>query len=283
MLECTHGAGWEHRQGGAVARQVVFAWAVHLYTASGAVLCAWALFAAIAGDFRRAWTLLFVTIFIDSTDGALARAARVKDVLPGFDGRRLDDIVDYLCWVFAPMVLLVQAGLLPAWATTAPILASAYGFGQAEAKTDDDYFLGFPSYWSLVGFYLYEFQTPPRYGIPLILVLSVLVFVPFRYPYPTQTRQLRALTLALGVPWAILVLALLLLLPDRPRGLATLSLYYPAYYAALTVALWWRRRTDTERGRWAVGRGSSGGGVPPPQQWRSGDDLGGATRERRER
>ncbi len=41
--------------GGVVAGRRVLAWGVHLYTASGAVLCAWALFAVFAGDYRRAW------------------------------------------------------------------------------------------------------------------------------------------------------------------------------------------------------------------------------------
>ncbi len=227
-----------------MAGRRALAWAVHLYTASGAVLCAWALSAVFAGDYRLAWLLLWVTVFIDSTDGPLARLARVGEVLPGFDGRRLDDIVDYLCWVFAPMVLLVQAGILPAWAAVAPLLASAYGFAQVEAKTEDDdhYFVGFPSYWSILGFYFYEFGASPRTAVPLTLAFSVLVFVPLRYPYPTKTRTLRPLTLGLGVPWALLTVWLATRLPERPTGPALLSLYYPAYYCLLTGALWLRRR-----------------------------------------
>lgn len=246
---------------GAVARRTVLAWLVHLYTASGAVLGALAILAVIAGDFRRAWLLLAVTVAIDATDGALARAARVAEVLPQFDGRRLDDIVDYLCWVFVPVILLVQAGLLPAWVAAAPLLASGYGFAQEQAKTDDDFFLGFPSYWSLVGFYLYLFDLSPRYGVPLILALSLLVFVPLRYPYPSKTRPLRRLTLALGAPWALLCLWLVAALPDRPRGPALLSLYYPAYYLVLTVALWWRWWAKAARGRPARPPTAGGGGL----------------------
>ena len=227
-----------------MAGRRALAWAVHLYTASGVVLCAWALAAVFAGDYRLAWLLLWATVFIDSTDGPLARLARVGEVLPDFDGRRLDDIVDYLCWVFAPMVLLVQAGILPAWAAVAPLLASAYGFAQVEAKTEDDdhYFVGFPSYWSILGFYFYEFGASPRTAVPLTLAFSVLVFVPLRYPYPTKTRALRPVTLGLGVPWALLTIWLAARLPERPTGPVLLSLYYPAYYCLLTAALWWRRR-----------------------------------------
>jgi phosphatidylcholine synthase len=230
-----------------VTLRTALAWAVHLYTACGAVLCAAALLAAGAGDFRRAWLLLFATIAIDATDGPLARAARARDALPSFDGRRLDDIVDYLCWVFAPAVLLVEAGLLPAWAAAAPLLASAYGFGQVAAKTDDHYYLGFPSYWSLLGFYCYEFETPTRVVVPLILAFSLLVFVPLRYPYPTRTRPLRPLTLALGAAWGVLLVALAARLPERPRLPLLLSLYYPAYYSLLTLYLWWRRHAGPGR------------------------------------
>jgi phosphatidylcholine synthase len=222
-------------------RRANLAWLVHLYTASSAALGAYALLAVIAGDFRRAWLLLAITIAIDSTDGWLARALDVKKVLPHLDGRRLDDIVDYLCWVFIPALLLVRAGILPAWAAMAPILASCYGFAQVAAKTDDDFFLGFPSYWSIVGFFLYEFSVPQFIAVPVILGLSVLVFVPLRYPYPTRTRTFRPLTLALAVPWTVLGLALILALPSRPAW-APLLYYYPVYYAGLTIVLWFQQR-----------------------------------------
>lgn len=234
------------RSGWLIARRrsiwrVALAWAVHLYTGSGAVLAAAALFAAGSGDFRRAWLCLYATIWIDATDGLLARAARVSELLPAFDGRRLDDIVDYLTWVFVPAVLLVQAGLIPPWLAAAPLLASGYGFARTDAKTEDNYFLGFPSYWSLVGFFMYEFQMPQRYGVPLVLGLSALVFVRIRFPYPTKTRFLRGLTLALGALWGLCIVALMLALPARPRALAFVSLFYPVYYILLTLLLAWRR------------------------------------------
>ncbi len=76
---------------------------------------------------------------------------------------------------------------------------------------------------------------------PLILILSVLVFVPIRYPYPTQMRALRTPTLLLGIPWAVLGFALLLL-PDPSRWLVVLFCYYPLYYLLLTIYLAWQRR-----------------------------------------
>jgi phosphatidylcholine synthase len=220
------------------------AWGVHLYTASGAPLGVWAVFAAFAGDFRLAWLLVAVTVFIDATDGALARAVKVWDVLPWVDGRRLDDIVDYFGWVIVPAILLVLDGLLPAWATILPLVSSGYGFAQTQAKTDDDYFLGFPSYWSLIGFYLFVFQTPQWFNIGLILLLSVLVFIPVRFPYPTKTRPFRRLTLACGAAWGVMMLVLLFTLPTPVMWVAWLSLIMVPYYLLLTAWLWWRRRDD---------------------------------------
>src|ERR671915_38934 len=111
----------------------VSAAAVHLYTACGAVLAFMMVLAAIEGDAIRALWLGLVALIIDSTDGSLARRFRVSETLPWFDGRRLDDIVDYLTYVFAPVLLLWQGGYLPqgigGMALAAlPLLASSYQF-----------------------------------------------------------------------------------------------------------------------------------------------------------
>ena len=80
-----------------------------------------------------------LTVVIDATDGTLARAARVKEVIPWFDGNLLDEIVDYLNFVIAPCFFLVHAGLLPPqdslWLAALPLVASAYGFCRTDAKT----------------------------------------------------------------------------------------------------------------------------------------------------
>ncbi len=138
------------------------AWAVHLYTASSAVFGLWGVFAVFSGEFRLAIYLMLLTLVIDSTDGALARWVDVRGRIPWLDGRRLDDICDYFTYVILPACFLVEAQLLPhpAWAAV-PVLASAYGFSQELAKTDDHFFLGFPSYWNVVAIYLYLFGAEP--------------------------------------------------------------------------------------------------------------------------
>ena len=106
----------------------------------------------------RAFGLMIAATAIDALDGPLARHARVQEVLPGFDGRRLDDLIDFLNYTCLPLLLIWRAGLLSgaqSWWLLAPLLASAYGFSQADAKTEDGYFLGFPSYWNVVAFYIF--------------------------------------------------------------------------------------------------------------------------------
>ena len=133
--------------------------AVHLYTASGSVLGLLIVLAAFEGEVETALWLGLATLFVDGTDGMLARRFRVKETIPWFDGARLDDIVDYLTYVFAPVVLLWTTGHLPegalGWILAAlPLLASSYQFCRVDAKTSDHFFLGFPSYWNIVAFYV---------------------------------------------------------------------------------------------------------------------------------
>jgi phosphatidylcholine synthase len=227
---------------------LVLAWLVHLYTALGAVIAFATLIRIEQRNFSDAFWLMALAVVIDASDGTLARAARVKEIIPWFDGDRLEDIIDYANYVIVPCLFLVYADLLPrpdaAWIAALPLIASAYGFCQKEAKTADHFFLGFPSYWNIVGFYLFVLQTPRWINGFLIIILSILVFVPIRYVYPSRSPQFRALTNTLGTVWAVSMLSIIYLLPDPPRYLLFASLAFPAYYAALSFWVEWRRLTS---------------------------------------
>jgi phosphatidylcholine synthase len=255
----------------AIGVRRLLGWGVHFYTALGLVCAAGiaVLLANAAPDnvaaFRWTFVLMAVATVIDATDGTLARAVRIKETLPGFDGRRLDDIVDFLTYTSLPLFLVWRARLLPDgwdWALLLPLLASAYGFCQVSAKTDDGYFLGFPSYWNLVAFYLYVLRLPPWVALGAVVLLALLTFVPSRYLYPTQRGRLNKVTNLLSVPWAALLLGILWRLPeDDPefglaRQLAVLSLFFPVYYMAaswlITLRLWRRTRRARKAMRTAV-------------------------------
>ncbi len=222
-----------------------FAWLVHLYTALGAVVSFFALLRIERADFKSALLLMALAIIIDATDGALARAARVKELIPWFDGDLLDNLVDYFTYVIVPCLFLLRADLLPApdalWLSVLPLLASAYGFSQKNAKTADHFFLGFPSYWNVVAFYLYALGTPLWLNAFFIIGLSILIFVPIKYIYPSRSPRFRLQTNALGSLWGAVVVYLILQLPKPPRGLVIASLLFPVYYTALSLWLEYRR------------------------------------------
>jgi phosphatidylcholine synthase len=213
------------------------AWLIHLYTASAAAFGIWALAAIYSQEFRLAIYLMLVTLVIDSTDGALARLARVRERIPWFDGRRLDDIVDFFTYVVVPACFLIEAGLLPhpAWAVV-PVLSSCYGFSHDEAKTSDHYFRGFPSYWNVVSMYLYLLGARPEVGLGVVLLCSLGVFVPLRYIYPSRTRFLRPLNLGVLAVW-VLVFSWVGVRRDPDPAWVTWTLLGPAYYLGISFVL----------------------------------------------
>lgn len=222
-------------------------YAAHVYTASTVF------FIALCAQFilmeSFVWALFFmaITVVIDATDGSLARKLKVKETAPGIDGRRLDDIIDYTSYVLLPMLFALQAGLLapPAAAFAAlAMFASAFGFSRTSAKLDaEGFFLGFPSYWNIVVFYLYLLGTPPLLNTLIVLGLALMVFVPLRYLYLTRLPRHRPANYVLALIWAALCLVALFWEPGPTQRLMLLvSLLYPAYYFVYSVLLDFRAR-----------------------------------------
>jgi phosphatidylcholine synthase len=230
-----------------VTGTAVLPWLVHALTASGAFLAYLALVAIVHGNFRAAFLWLTATTVIDAVDGVLARLARVKERASLLDGARLDDIVDYLTFVFVPAFAIHHAGLLPAgtiaWlVVTAVLISSAFGFSRQDAKTADHFFTGFPSYWNIVAVYMVALRLPAAVNAAILLLLAAAVFVPIGYVYPSRTVRLRRLTVASGVVWGAMLVAIIWLLPDPPKWLTLISLGYPVYYVALSLTLQRSRR-----------------------------------------
>ena len=216
-----------------------------MYTACGAVLALLALLATIDGDLRAAFLWLIAATAVDATDGVLARLARVKERTPRFDGARLDDIVDYLTYVFVPVVIMLRAELFPDLLSLSiavvVLLASGFGFSQADAKTEDHFFTGFPSYWNIVAFYLVAGGLAPWANAAIVAALAALVFVPVGYIYPSRTPAFRPVTIAAGLVWGALVIWLAWRLPAVSGGWLLASLAYPLYYVGASLWLQPRR------------------------------------------
>lgn len=220
---------------------------VHLYTSIGVVLALLMVHFSYAGDITKVLWLFLLAMLVDGTDGFLARYFDVKRVMPGFDGALLDNIVDYITYAFAPMVLLWSTGYLPkGWlggvVASIPLLASCYQFCRSDAKTDDNLFLGFPSYWNIAAFYLIVLDANAMVTTASLLLLTVLVFVPISYVYPSRTETAWQLTMALTVAWLGLYAVLLFQYPDVSWWAIALSVVYAAYYVGLSLKLTLARR-----------------------------------------
>lgn len=218
------------------------AWAVHAFTASGVVLGLLMVHFAYQGEVESVLWLFLVAMVIDGTDGMLARHFRVKEVVPQIDGALLDNIVDYLTYAFAPMILLWATGALPDgnWGgvvAAVPLVASCYQFCRSDAKTDDHFFLGFPSYWNIVAFYVVVFELGHAATTAVILILTVLVFVPIKYVYPSRTEKLWYTNMAAATAFLVLFGLITWQLPDVPLVLTALTLVYLAYYLAVSIWL----------------------------------------------
>jgi phosphatidylcholine synthase len=217
------------------------AWLVHLYTALGLVCVAGMVVLILHGDddgFRGALFLMMLATAIDATDGWLARKARVKEVLPGFDGRALDDLIDFHAYASVPLLLIWRAGVLPgdlAWLLLLPLLASAYGFSQVNVKTPDGFFLGFPSYWNIGSFYLYVMHPDARVSAAVISVFAVLTFIPTPYLYATRGGPFAKLINIGAAIWFVLLGLALFGPADQRATVALVSLAYPAMYLALSA------------------------------------------------
>ncbi|MCB9452597.1 MAG: CDP-alcohol phosphatidyltransferase family protein [Anaerolineaceae bacterium] len=225
-----------------MSRLKLAAWMVHFYTALGGFVGVLALFVVVAGQIRLAFLMLILTMLIDATDGILARRLRVGEVLPGFSGAEMDNVIDVLTFVWVPVFIIGMQGLLPHWLWLAvPVFAALYAYGQVEMKTEDAFFLGFPSYWSTVALYLYWLRPEPGIAVLLVVIPGILTFIPTRYLYPSKNPILWRLTWALAGLWFLLVIYLLFQeTPDLK--LIWLSLFFPIYYLCASFIIDWRLR-----------------------------------------
>jgi phosphatidylcholine synthase len=140
------------------------------------------------------------------------------------------------------MVLLWAGGFLPdgplgAVFAAIPLMASSFQFCRTDAKTDDHFFLGFPSYWNVVAFYVVVLDLSTTVTAAILLICAVFVFVPIKYVYPSRTKVLKALNLSLAGLWIVLYAVILATFPDPNPLMVTLSLAYVAYYFVVSVCL----------------------------------------------
>jgi phosphatidylcholine synthase len=183
-----------------------------LFSATGAVLALLALAAISRHEWTEAMYWLFAALVVDGVDGTLARAARVKEVVPRIDGDALDLVIDYLNYVFVPTLFMWEAGLLPSPLLLAALIqfSSLYVFARRDMKTGDGYFRGFPALWNIVALYLFAAELPREAAGVIVAALVVLTFAPIHFAHPFRVRDYGIWLPALAVVWSASTVAMLL-------------------------------------------------------------------------
>jgi phosphatidylcholine synthase len=210
------------------------AFAVHIFTASGAALGLLALLAAVASNWPLMFAYLGIALFVDGIDGALARHFDVANRLPRWSGDTLDLVVDFTTYVFVPAYAVAAGELVPPLAAiplaVVIVVTGALYFADRSMKTADNYFSGFPAVWNAPVFYLFLLRPDPWIAAAAILVLAVLTFVPIPFLHPFRVRRFRVFNALLIVAWA--VLAVVALVRDMSPGpwvtgaLCAIALYF---------------------------------------------------------
>ncbi len=224
----------------------IIAYAVHMFTASGLVFALLAMY-YVTSKHNLQWYFIFLTVttVIDAVDGTLARKFKVKEFAATVDGALLDNIIDFITYSFLPAYFMFSSEILDnPYAIIASIVVlfvSGYQFCQTNAKTDDHYFVGFPSYWNITIMFLYWMQLGTVINFWFIMVLAVSAFIPVRYIYPSRTKPLMVPTLIITVPWTFAILYVLIWsFKAPPLWFMYYSLFVIVYYYFASFYLNWK-------------------------------------------
>jgi phosphatidylcholine synthase len=161
----------------------------------------------------------------------------------------VDNVIDTLTFLWIPVFIMVNESLLPhpAWLVV-PVIAGLYAYGQVNMKTEDSFFLGFPSYWNVIALYMFWLEPGALIAVLMVVIPGILSFVPTRYLYPSKNRILWQWSWGLAVIW--LFVAVYLLLQESPnQTLVWISLFYPAYYLGASFWVDLRIRSGELRAR----------------------------------
>lgn len=175
-------------------REKATAWAIHAFTLTGLLWATLAVVALLDSELQWMWLWLGVALVVDGVDGNLARKHRVSEVIPWFSGTVVDHVVDYLTWTAIPvmfMVLHLPLGPRPLSIALAVLVlvSSMFCYANEAAKSQDNYFVGFPAAWNIVAVLLWVWEAPMAVCIAAILVFSTLTLVPLHYTHPFRVER----------------------------------------------------------------------------------------------
>ena len=201
-----------------VSKDKIAAWAVHGFTASGAVLGFLAIISIFNNDQTSSFLWLGLALLVDGLDGTIARKVGVSDKATNIDGSMLDNLVDYLNYVIIPSLMIYWFQMVPnGWEIIIPagiFAVSLYTFANINMKTEDYYFSGFPALWNIVVLYYYILNTNQYINLIVIIFLSILTFIPIKFVHPLRVKKLRNITIFCTIIWSATTLKLVTTLPE---------------------------------------------------------------------
>ncbi len=220
--------------------QKSLAWSVHALTSSGVIAAFLAILAIHEHEWRLSMIWLLVAFFIDGIDGFFARLFKVKEVLPFFDGKNIDYVIDFATYAIIPAFFLYECGILSDSlrfpAIVSMLMVSAYYYGKSGMVSDDLYFIGFPVLWNLVAFYLYfVFSWSPLVNFTSIIILSILHVIPLKYIYPSRTPRFRALNVTVAIIEVSVIGMIVYLYPQKNSWLSLIAIAAVIYFFAITI------------------------------------------------
>ena len=226
---------------------IVLAWGVHLFTSTGLVFAFLALLCVEREQWNQAFLWLFLCFVIDSLDGTLARKVGVQELLPNIDGKAIDFVIDFAAYAIIPIYFFYNAKMAPE-AYILPLsilmlLSSALYYGKKEMVVDGQYFLGFPVLWNIAVFYMFFiFGNQLWVNTVLVVMLSIMHFVPIRFAYPSRARAYllpHALMSIIGLSAA---LAILCLYPSQIGMLKAITIAAGTYFLVFAFYDSWPNR-----------------------------------------
>lgn len=185
--------------------QSLKAYAVHLFTATGAVFAMLAMLAAVDEKWSLMFLWLVVAFVVDGIDGPLARRYHVRKYAANIDGNILDMIIDYLTYIFIPAFALFKSGLLPGWTGWFAIIvitfASAIYLVDTRMKTKDKSFAGFPGCWNMVVLVLFAIEPNFWISLALVAALAAAMFTSLKFVHPIRTERWRVISFPMALGW----------------------------------------------------------------------------------
>ena len=189
-----------------LSKDAVWAFGVHILTASGAFFAFLSLVATAEKDFRLAFLWLGVALLVDGVDGPLARKLEVQKWWPHWSGDMIDSVIDYVTYVMIPAFALYQSGLMGRYfsftAAAIIVITSAIYYADTRMKTEDYGFKGFPVCWNMVVFTLFIVSPSEILSFIVVVVTAALTFLPVIFVHPVRVKIMRIPTLIVLATWA---------------------------------------------------------------------------------